>query len=104
MLSGVAVAVAVAWYSIPYQEIQVTKIRLHAVRIVWRAICMWREIFALWKASNRATQIAGAGEGLKISYEGGGSEKYIWIPGRMFSSTAPSETYLARVAGSLSCP
>lgn len=63
-----------------------------------------RQDFLKWKASTRSTQIYGKGEILKISYLGGGDERYVWIPGTMASPTAPAEAMLARVPDSLSCP
>lgn len=63
-----------------------------------------RQDFLTWKASTRPTQIYGKGEILKISYLGGGYEKYVWIHGKVASPTAPAESMLARVPGSLVCP
>ena len=63
-----------------------------------------RQDFLKWKADTRVTQIYGKGEVLKISYLGGGDEKYIWITGTIASPTAPAEAMLARVANTLNCP
>lgn len=63
-----------------------------------------RQDFLKWKLDTRPTQYAGQGEVLKISYKGGGDEKYIWIPGTVASPTAPAEAMLARVPNTLNCP
>lgn len=63
-----------------------------------------RQDFLKWKADTRPTQIYGKGEILKVSYLGGGDEKYIWMPGTMASPTAPAEAMLARVVNTLNCP
>lgn len=62
-----------------------------------------RQDFLKWKAENRLYQIYGKGEILTVTFVGGGTERYIWIPGTMASPTAPGEAMLARVEGSLSC-
>jgi hypothetical protein len=60
--------------------------------------------FAAWRLVYANLQMVGRGEVMTISYDGGGTEDYMWIPGRMPSSTAPPETYILQLPGTLDCP
>jgi hypothetical protein len=60
--------------------------------------------FAAWKLTYAPKQMVGRGEVMTITYDGGGSEDYMWIPGRMPASSTPPETYILQLPGTLSCP
>jgi hypothetical protein len=58
--------------------------------------------FAAWKAIYAPKQIRGRGELFTVEFDGGGTEQYRWygVP----SPTAPPESYIAPIPGSLKCP
>ena len=61
-------------------------------------------VFHRWRVRKfRAMIRAGKGDLIRVKFEGGGSEVYMWIPGTLPAHTRPPEMYLTRVPGSLSC-